>query len=105
MTAVITPEQLRAALDRGEAFDLVDVRTPAEFREAHLAVARNVPLDRLDPAAWRADSHADRAKPLYVVCRSGSPAAKPARNFPPPASPAWRTSKEEPSPARRPGCR
>jgi rhodanese-related sulfurtransferase len=71
MTAVITPAQLREALDRREAFDLVDVRTPAEFREAHVAVARNVPLDRLDPAPFRAESGAERAKPLYVICRSG----------------------------------
>lgn len=31
--------------------DLIDVRTPVEFREAHLKAARNVPLGRLDPAA------------------------------------------------------
>ena len=31
--------------------DVIDVRTPVEYREVHLAMARNVPLDSLDPQA------------------------------------------------------
>jgi len=71
MTAVITPEQLQQALNRGDDVELIDVRTPAEFREAHLEIARNFPLERLDPTALRADRRAARAKPLYVVCQKG----------------------------------
>lgn len=72
MTATITPEQLKQSCEHGERIDLIDVRTPAEFRELHLQVARNIPLDRLDAAALRAELGAERAKPLYVICRSGS---------------------------------
>jgi rhodanese-related sulfurtransferase len=72
MTTVITPEQLKQTCDRGESIELIDVRTPAEFREVHVSVARNIPLDRLDPAALRAELGAERAKPLYLICRSGS---------------------------------
>lgn len=48
------------------ALELVDVRTPIEFQEVHAAGARNVPLDRLDPADFPAD------RPIHVICRSGS---------------------------------
>jgi len=47
------------------------VRTPAEFREPHVAGARNVPLDRLDPAELRKQTSAGFDKPLYVICQRG----------------------------------
>lgn len=72
MTAVISAAELKQLCLRGEPLELIDVRTPAEFREVHVAAARNVPLDRLDPATLRAESGTERAKPLYVICRSGS---------------------------------
>lgn len=58
----------------GKQFDLIDVRTPVEYRELHVDFARNVPLDSLDV---QAEMNAHRAKfaadePLYVICRSGS---------------------------------
>jgi hypothetical protein len=39
------------------AIDLIDVRTPAEFRELHVTGARNVPLDRLDPQTLRSETN------------------------------------------------
>lgn len=72
MTTVITPEQLKQVCSRGESVELIDVRTPAEFREAHVAFARNVPLDRLDAAALRAELGEKCANPLYLICRSGA---------------------------------
>ena len=51
MTATtISPQQL-ADLCKNRKIDLIDVRTPAEFRELHIGFARNLPLDKLDPAA------------------------------------------------------
>jgi hypothetical protein len=46
----ISPRQL-ADLCKSGLIDLIDVRTPVEFRELHATDARNVPLDRLDPVA------------------------------------------------------
>jgi rhodanese-related sulfurtransferase len=51
--------------------DLIDVRTPVEFREAHLEAARNVPLDRLDPAAVMQSRSGGSELPIYVICQSG----------------------------------
>ncbi len=63
----ITPARL-AELAKAGAVQLVDVRTPAEFEEVHVAFARNVPLDRLDPKALGLKP----GEAVYVVCRSGS---------------------------------
>jgi rhodanese-related sulfurtransferase len=68
MTAIITPHELHDRVLRGDSIELIDVRTPAEFREVHVAFARNFPLDRLDPVALAAR----KGEPLYVICRSGS---------------------------------
>ena len=51
--------------------DLIDVRTPVEFREVHLKAARNVPLGRLDPAAVMQARTSGSKHPLYVICQSG----------------------------------
>lgn len=67
----ISPAQLAEFCMSGK-IDLIDVRTPAEFRELHIAQARNVPLDRLDPAAVVQARNGDKDKPLYFICRSGS---------------------------------
>ncbi len=70
----ITPEELTQRKARGESTNLIDVRTPVEYREVHVPFARNVPLDRLDPSEVLAGHPPD--EPLYVVCRSGSRASK-----------------------------
>ena len=63
----ITPERLSELKAAGENVELIDVRTPAEFREIHVDFARNVPLDRLDASGF-----ADGGRPVYVMCRSGN---------------------------------
>jgi rhodanese-related sulfurtransferase len=68
----ISPHELQSLAAAGEAIELIDVRTPAEFQEVHVTFARNVPLDRLD-AAQIAKSHTGASDGrLYVICRSGS---------------------------------
>src|SRR5262249_12132359 len=69
----ISPQAL-AELCRGDRkIDLIDVRTPVEYREAHVAAARNVPLDRLDPAAGMRSRNGSGGGALDVLCPSGSP--------------------------------
>ncbi len=67
----VTPRQLADLRAAGRPVDLIDVRTPVEYREVHVPFARNVPLDRLDPAAVRTARTAPPGEPLYVICRSG----------------------------------
>jgi len=66
----ITASELKNLISSGKQIDLIDVRTPIEFRAMHVTVARNVPLDRLDPNALRTAGGVS-SDPLYVVCRSG----------------------------------
>ncbi|QDU39354.1 Inner membrane protein YgaP [Maioricimonas rarisocia] len=77
----ITPEELGQRTRTGGAVDIIDVRTPAEFREVHASVARNVPLDRLDCEQVFSTRQAPAGEPLYVICRSGSRGRQACEKF------------------------
>ena len=70
--ATISPAQLAELCQSGKCVELVDVRTPVEFREVHLDIAKNVPLDQLDPASLMQSRTGSASEPLYLICRSGS---------------------------------
>ncbi len=70
--STISPHGLVELQKAGTELDIIDVRTPVEFREVHLDVARNVPLDQLDPSAVMENRNGSQDQPLYVICRSGS---------------------------------
>jgi rhodanese-related sulfurtransferase len=72
MIAIITPKKLAELRSAGHSIDLIDVRTPVEFREVHVDFARNVPLDRLDPQSVQQSRGQNGNQPLYVICRSGN---------------------------------
>lgn len=72
MPETISPQGLENLRRAGQPIDLIDVRTPVEFREMHVEFARNVPLDRLDPTAIQTERTGSPSQPLYVICRSGS---------------------------------
>jgi rhodanese-related sulfurtransferase len=68
----ITPRQLYAIVESGEQIDLIDVRTPAEYREMHADVAVLMPLGSWDPKVLMAQRGRNPSSPLYTICRSGS---------------------------------
>lgn len=72
MTATISPQQLAEIHSAGKNVELLDVRTPVEFREIHVDFARNMPLDRLDVQALMTERSGSAGEPFYVICRSGS---------------------------------
>ena len=61
--------QLHTDLQSGKRIALIDVRTPAEHGEIHIANSRLMPLDRLDPTEVKAA--AAQAEQCVIVCRSG----------------------------------
>jgi rhodanese-related sulfurtransferase len=67
----ISPRQLYDIAQAGRSVELIDVRTPVEFREVHVSFARNVPLDQLDGATM-AVGRSGAAEPLYVICQAGA---------------------------------
>lgn len=68
--ATISPKQLHDIVEAGQDVELIDVRTPMEFRVVHASFARNVPLDQLDAAKIAAGRNG-ASQPLYFICQSG----------------------------------
>ncbi|MCS7034640.1 MAG: rhodanese-like domain-containing protein [Phycisphaerae bacterium] len=68
----ITPDALAEKVRLGEPVDLIDVRTPLEFREVHCPFARNLPLSELDPQQVMRLRRGAADQPVYFICRSGS---------------------------------
>lgn len=81
MIRSITANELSKLVASGKTIDLIDVRTPVEYREVHVANARNEPLDRLDPKAIQAARNGSSGEPLYVICRSGSRGKQACEKF------------------------
>jgi len=80
VTTMLPPKLAELCKD-GKKIDLIDVRTPIEFREVHVEIARNVPLDRLDPVVLMQDRNGSTDEPLYVICRSGSRGQQACEKF------------------------
>lgn len=70
--ATVSPQEVASLIQRGDVNEIIDVRTPAEFREVHATIARNVPLDELTPQVVSTDG----VKPLYFICKMGGRSAK-----------------------------
>jgi rhodanese-related sulfurtransferase len=77
----ISAKELTKLVASGKSVDLIDVRTPVEFREVHVTIARNEPLDQLDPQAINAARNGRSQEPLYVICRSGSRGKQACEKF------------------------
>ena len=71
--AEAVPQRVRAALaDPGAV--VLDVRTPSEWNDGHVAGARLVDVG--DPAFASTIAGLDRSKTYYVYCRSGNRSAR-----------------------------
>lgn len=77
----IKPREVYDLQRSGKTVDLLDVRTPVEFREVHAEGARLVPLDRLDPQTIVAQAVRSASKQVYLICRSGSRAQQACERF------------------------
>jgi rhodanese-related sulfurtransferase len=73
------PAEVAANIANGEG-TLVDVRTPAEFREVHAREAVLVPLDVLDRQTVEGVRGA-KAGPIYLLCASGIRATNAAEKL------------------------
>ncbi|WP_137818487.1 rhodanese-like domain-containing protein [Pseudomonas sp. 2FG] len=81
---LIDAPRFAAAQHQGQVRFLVDVRSPAEFRAQHVAGARNVPLDQLEPAQLITQLRAEGLRhgaELYLLCQSGQRARRAAEQL------------------------
>lgn len=67
----IKPEEL-SRLHNEQGVEVVDVRTPAEFREVHATVARNIPLDKISAEHIEELTHGNECDTVYIICQSGN---------------------------------
>lgn len=64
-------DALKAAdLIKQESVLILDVRTPAEYREAHIKDSILIPLQELETGYTKISEHANR--PVLIYCRSGN---------------------------------
>lgn len=70
---LITPAEMKE-ISEIEGIQLVDVRTPAEYKEGHLPNALNI--DFFDPNFEVNIQQLDKTKPVIVYCQRGSRSAK-----------------------------
>lgn len=67
-----TVEEVKARLDRGDDFDIVDVRNPEEWEICHIEGAKLIPLNELPARVHELDS----ARDIVVHCKSGARSAR-----------------------------
>ncbi len=70
-STTISAEEFGQLLARSSSqeLQLIDVRSPIEYRSVHLEFARNVPLS--DLRQWAKEYRGETSKPIYVICQSG----------------------------------
>jgi rhodanese-related sulfurtransferase len=66
----ISVRELAQLCRERDVVELIDVRTPAEYRDSHVDISQNVPLNKLEPATLMR-TRKTGAAPLYVICQSG----------------------------------
>ena len=77
----ISPHDLGNLLKQSSTHELIDVRTPAEFREVHVVNALNIPLDTLNPDDFVKMRKGSEERPLYIICKSGSRGGKACKKL------------------------
>ena len=77
----ITPAQFDEIRAKDPELELIDVRTPAEFREVHIEGARNVPLDKFDAKKILESRNGSSGQPIYVICNTGNRSSKACRQL------------------------
>jgi rhodanese-related sulfurtransferase len=64
----ISPEEVKAKLDAGDAFTLLDVREPWEVQTAHIERAKLIPMGDVPS---RAHQELDPEQHVVVICHHG----------------------------------
>ena len=71
---LISPQQVKNAVDAKEKITIVDVRRPEEYKTGHLNNSILLTLDTINTKA--AQTLPDKNQMLYVYCRTGKRSAQ-----------------------------
>ena len=77
-TKVISPNEVQTYLQKGD-IQLVDVRTPEEYKDGFIAKAINI--DFFSPTFLEEISKLDKEKPIILYCKKGGRSAKSAKQL------------------------
>jgi rhodanese-related sulfurtransferase len=77
----ISPRQLHDRQQQGQSAAILDVRTPAEHAQIHVAGAHLEPLDRLDGSRLAGVNGFAKDQPIYLLCAAGTRAKKAAEQL------------------------
>ena len=75
---LVTPEEMEAILDL-EDVQLVDVRTPEEYKKVHIPNSQNI--DFTSPTFDEDITKLDKEKPVILYCKGGIKSAKCAKKL------------------------
>lgn len=75
--ATISANELREKIAAGHAIELIDVRTPVEFRKFHASGAKLLPLDQFDAQVLSRSATGE----IYLLCQSGGRAKQAAEKL------------------------
>ena len=68
--SVISPKDAREKMSELSNYVLLDVRTPAEFKEVRIKGAKLIPVSELEARA--AIDLPDKNVPIFIYCKSGA---------------------------------
>lgn len=74
ISKLLTPLELQQLLNLNKDVQLIDVRTPQEFKEGHISNATNIDYQSEDFS--ERIKTLDKAKPVIVYCMSGGRSSK-----------------------------
>jgi rhodanese-related sulfurtransferase len=63
----ITPAEASVLIKKQKNLQLIDVRTPGEYQDGHLASAKLIPVQEIGERLAEIDKH----KPVLLYCRTG----------------------------------
>lgn len=75
---LVTAEEMQSILEL-EDVQLVDVRTPEEYEEAHIVNAQNIDFN--SPTFDEDVTKLDKTKPVILYCKAGGRSAKCAKKL------------------------
>ncbi len=75
----LSPDQFEAALKNNPTAQIVDVRTPSEFKSGYIAGAKNI--NYYDDDFAQQIALLDKTKPVAVYCAKGGRSASAAEEF------------------------
>jgi phage shock protein E len=73
---ILSQEEYKKAIT-GKDLQLIDVRTPEEFKNGHIKNAKNINFNGNDFKSQM--EKLDKSKPLYIYCQSGGRSGRAAK--------------------------